>query len=158
MITLSEIRRYRRSLRRFERVSEALVASCCAQVTLAQCIVLMEIDESGELSMSQLAASLRLDNSTLSRTIESLVGKGLVERLRDDGDRRVVLIRLTPEGKSICRAIHQENDEHCRCVLGRIPPSKRPAVIRSFELLVQAYLDQEAETLVEGRSVAKENR
>jgi DNA-binding MarR family transcriptional regulator len=164
MIALSEIRRYRRSLRRFERVSEALVASCCAQVTLAQCIVLMEIDEGGELSMSQLAASLRLDNSTLSRTIESLVGKGLVERLRDDGDRRVVLIRLTQEGKSVCRAIHQENDEHCRCVLGRIPASKRAAVIRCFEVLVQAYLDQEAESMVEVRSGstassgAKENR
>ena len=164
MIALGEIRRFRRTMRRFERVSDALVGSCSARVTLAQCVVLMEIDEGGELSMSRLAASLRLDNSTLSRTIEGLVGKGLVERLRDDGDRRVILIRLTPEGKAICRTIHQENDEHCRCVLGRIPASKRAAVLRSFEVLVQAYLDQEAESMVEGRSGptapagAKENR
>jgi DNA-binding MarR family transcriptional regulator len=144
----STIRRYRRFLRGFERVTNAQLKNCCAGVTLAQCCVLLEIDEGGRLTMGQLASRLRLDNSTLSRTIDGLVGRGLVERLREDRDRRVVRIRLTEQGEAVCRAIHEENDEHCQRVFEKIPPAERDAVIRGFETLVQAYLDAEAESVV----------
>ena len=40
-----EIRKFRRVLRRFERITNAQLKSCCAQVSLAQCLVLLEIDE-----------------------------------------------------------------------------------------------------------------
>jgi DNA-binding MarR family transcriptional regulator len=78
------------------------------------------------------------------------VGRGLVERLREDRDRRVVRIQLTDEGNAMCRAIHEENDLHCRRVLERIPLSERGEVIRCFETLVQAFLDSEAESVVRG--------
>ena len=144
---IPEIRRFRRTLRRFERLTYAQLKNCCAQVTLAQCIVLLEIDESGQLTMSQLASGLRLDNSTLSRTIEGLVQRKLVERLSDDQDRRLVRIRLTPAGDLVCRAIHEQNDEHYLRVLARIPKSRRGTVIKQFETLVQAFLDDEVESL-----------
>jgi DNA-binding MarR family transcriptional regulator len=115
-------------------------------VTLPQCLVLLEIDEKGRLTMGQLASQLRLDNSTLSRTIDGLVGGGLVERMRDDRDRRVVRIQLTTEGAAICRSIHRNNDANCRRVFDKILPSKRGTVIRSFEILVRAYLDCEVES------------
>jgi DNA-binding MarR family transcriptional regulator len=151
-MNLKDVRGFRRTLRRFERVSDALVTNCCANVTLAQCVVLMEIDENGRLTMGQLAARLRLDNSTLSRTIDSLVAKGLVEREREERDRRVIFIRLTEAGKASCRVIHKENDEHCRRVFANIPAAKRTAVIRDFEVLVQAYLDCEADSILGARS------
>jgi len=144
-MTTTEIRRFRRSLRRFERVTQAQLKNCCAHVTLAQCLVLLEIDEGGELTMSQLAAGLRLDASTLSRTIEGLVRRQLVERLREDQDRRVVRIRLTSEGQSVCRSIHEENDGHYSRIFEKIPESRRGTVIKNFETLVQAFLDYEVE-------------
>jgi len=144
-VTLTEIRHYRRILRRFERVTHAQLKNCCSDVTLAQCLVLLEVEEEGRLTMGQLASRLRLDNSTLSRTIEGLVRGGLVERSRDDRDRRVVHIRLTPDGTSTCSSIHEENDAQCRRIFDRIPSSRRTAVVRSFETLVRAYLDAETE-------------
>ncbi len=147
-MNLKEVRQFRRIMRRFERVSDAQVKNCCAHVTLAQCVVLLEIDENGRLTMGQLAARLRLDNSTLSRTIEGLVGKGVVERQREERDRRIIYIQLTSEGKAACRDIHRENDEHCRRVFDKIPTSKRGAVIRNFEILVQAFLDYEADSIL----------
>ncbi|MCP4201117.1 MAG: MarR family transcriptional regulator [bacterium] len=140
-----QIRSYRRILRRFERVTNAQLKSCCSHVTLAQCLVLLEIEEGGRLTMGQLAANLRLDNSTLSRTVDGLVAKGLLGRERGDSDRRVVWIELTPEGAAVSRSIHEENDTHSRRVFDKIPASRRDAVIRDFEILVQAYLDCEAE-------------
>jgi len=154
-MTLKEIRQFRRVMRRFERVSDAQVKNCCAHVTLAQCVVLMEIDENGRLTMGQLAAQLRLDGSTLSRTIDGLVAKGLVERLRDVSDRRIIQIRLTAEGKATCRTIHQENDGHIRRIFAKIPAAKRGAVIRNFEILVEAFLDYEAESILGAESGSK---
>lgn len=140
-----ELRRFRRSLRQFERLATAQMKSCSCSVTLAQCLVLLEIDESARSTMGQLASQLRLDHSTVTRTVDGLVNRKLVARLRDDRDRRVVWIRLTPDGIALCREIHQGNDAYCRGVFEKIPPSERGTVIRNFEILVQAYLDHEVD-------------
>ena len=146
-MTLPEIRRFRRTLRRFERLTHAQLKNCCAHVTLAQCLVLLEIDERGQLTMSQLASRLRLDASTLSRTIEGLVQRRLVERMKQEQDRRVIRIRLTAEGRSVCRSIHEENDGQYLRIFEKIPESRRGTVIKSFETLVRAFLDHEVEAM-----------
>jgi len=139
-----EIRRYRKALRQFERLVGVQLKDSCCGVTLAQCLVLLGIEENGLVTLGQLAADLRVDHSTLSRTVEGLVRKKLVERRRDDVDRRMVRIGLTADGFSRCREIHRGNDAYCRNVFKMIPPTERDAVIRSFETLVRAYLDHEA--------------
>jgi DNA-binding MarR family transcriptional regulator len=130
-------------------VTSLQLKSCCAGVTLAQCLVLLEIEGVERPTVGRLASRLRLDNSTLTRTLDGLVTGGLVERHRDDRDRRVVRIRLTDEGKKVCRTIHRDNDAHYRRVFRKIPPSRRATVMRSFETLVRAMLDCEAESSAE---------
>ena len=142
----SQIRDFRRFLRHFTRVTNAQLRNCCTEVTLAQCLVLLEVDEQERLTVGQLAGRLRLDDSTLSRTIDALVRKGLLDRTRDDGDRRVVWICLTQQGTAACNAIHEENDAICRGVFDKIPTSKRDAVVRNFKVLVQALLDSESDS------------
>ena len=138
-----QIRRFRKILRRFERVTNTQLKDCCASVTLSQCLVLMEVDEDERLTVGQLASRLRLDNSTLSRTIDGLVRKGMLDRTRDPQDRRVVWIRLSPAGAAVCTAIHEQNDALYRAVFKKIPAKKRTAVIHNFETLVGAFLDAE---------------
>jgi DNA-binding MarR family transcriptional regulator len=138
-----EIRDFRRSLRHFTRVTHTQLRQCCTEVTLAQCLVLLEVDDRERLTVGQLASRLRLDDSTLSRTIDGLVRRGLLDRVRDDRDRRVVWIGLTPEGKTASDAIHERNDAIYRNIFDKIPPSKREAVVRNFKILVQAFLDSE---------------
>ncbi len=142
----SQIRHFRRILRHFTRVTNGQLQRCCGEVTLAQCLVLLEVDEQERLTIGQLASRLRLDDSTLSRTIGGLVRKGHLDRTRDDRDRRVVWIRLTREGAAACRAIHVRNDAIYRDIFAKIPSSKRDAVVRHFEVLVQAFLDSESDS------------
>ena len=153
-----EIREFRSNLRQFERVTQLHLKSCCANVTLAQCLVLLEVEGSERPMVGRIASSLRLDSSTLTRTLDGLVERGLVERHRDDRDRRVVWVRLTDEGKKVCRTIHRDNDAHYRRVFKKIPEPKRAAVMRSFEILVQAMLACEVESSAErcrdGKSTA----
>jgi len=143
-VETSEIRRYRRTLRQFQRLVGVQLRGCCCGVTLTQCLVLLCIEEHGHLTMGQLATNLKLDYAALSRTVNSLVNKKLVARLRDDSDRRLVWIRLTEDGVSTGRDIHQVNDEYCLQIFEHIPPSDRIPLIRNFEALIQAYLDHEA--------------
>lgn len=74
--------------------------SCCG-VTVAQCHALLEVEKNGEISLVDLAYALGLDNSTLSRTIDSIVQERLVERRANPHDRRHISIALTDKGKEI---------------------------------------------------------
>jgi DNA-binding MarR family transcriptional regulator len=140
-----EIRRFRRSLRQFERLSQFQLKRCCTEVTLAQCLVLLEVDDAGRPSMGELAARLRLDNSTLSRTIESLVARGAVERHRDESDRRTVRIGLTPSGERTCAEIHDDCDGFVRQLFDNVPRDRRAKALQGFETLIEAFLAWEAD-------------
>ena len=116
---------------------------CSCSVSLPQCLILLELDAHSQMTMSQLADELRLDHSTLSRTVEALVRNKLIARMRDEGDRRLVWVRLTDQGKRTCAEIHRNNDAYCADVISNIPASQRTAVLRAFDILVCAYLEHE---------------
>jgi len=143
-VDTSEIRKYRMALRQFQRLVGVQLRGSCCGVTLTQCSVLLDIEEHGPQTMGQLVLRLNLEHSALSRTVDGLVSKKLVARLRDDSDRRLVWIRLTENGVSTCQEIHETGDKRCFQVFENIPPSERAAVIQNFETLIQAYLDHEA--------------
>jgi DNA-binding MarR family transcriptional regulator len=75
------------------------------------------IDELQGPSLGDLAAHMGLDKSTLSRTVDSLVGGGLVAREPGLKDRRKMRITLTENGSSICERIHADNDAFYVAVL-----------------------------------------
>jgi DNA-binding MarR family transcriptional regulator len=138
-----QIRSYRRALRQFQRLVGVQMKSCSCSVSLPQCLILLELDEHGQMTMSQLAAALRLDHSTLSRTVDGLVRNKLIARLRDESDRRLVWVRLTDHGARTCADIHLNNDAYCASVFDNIPLAERVNVLEAFESLVQAYLMHE---------------
>ena len=53
-----------------------------------------------ELSPGRLLRETMVTSGTMTNRVDRLTGKGLVERLPDRADRRGVLVRLTPEGRS----------------------------------------------------------
>lgn len=55
------------------------------------------------LRMTELAERVMVSPSGLTRTVDRLVSKGLVERDRFDGDARVMLARLTDLGRQVLR-------------------------------------------------------
>ncbi len=86
----TKIREFRKALRQLERLIDSQQKFCCNGVTLAQCHALLEVEELGQATTGQLADSLNLDKSTLSRTIDGLVNLRLLERLSDPKDRRII--------------------------------------------------------------------
>lgn len=71
-------------------------------LTLAQLSFLMTLQDGGPMRMSALAAHLRVRTPTATVAIRRLEKLGLVERSRELGDLRAVVVKITPHGHSIC--------------------------------------------------------
>lgn len=69
------------------------------QLGHAQCELLYELDEHGELSVGELAAAAQLTPATVTQMLEHLAENGHVQRSRLASDRRVVVSRLTDSGR-----------------------------------------------------------
>lgn len=106
----------------------------CHGVTVSQCYVL-EALESGPLYMQEVAEHLNVANSTITRSVDRLVARGLVERQMGGRDRRSVQIRLTESGRALLASIQDEIIADNRAILGDLPEDVRDHVIDTIQQL-----------------------
>lgn len=67
--------------------------------------ILRTLQKEGDQTLSELSRKFVLDPSTLVPTINSLQGKGLIQRQRDDQDRRRFPISLTDQGEALIKGL-----------------------------------------------------
>lgn len=103
-----------------------------------QCHALIEIDQQAELPASELAQLLVLDKSTISRTIQDLDHKGLVETNIPDIDKRQKRYTLNDAGRQILDTIHQVNNEKVGYALELLLPEERQKVLEGLQLYAKA--------------------
>ncbi len=70
-------------------------------LSFAQFHLLRRLAEVDESPASKLAAGADLSPASATQALDHLAELGLVERVRSDTDRRVVLNRLTPSGREV---------------------------------------------------------
>ncbi len=70
-----------------------------SELSHAQFELLIELDERGELQAGELALAARLAPGTVTQMLDHLAEAGHVERVRSETDRRVVVSRLTAQGR-----------------------------------------------------------
>jgi len=68
------------------------------ELSYPQILVLYALLENGTSTIGGLSRHLKISQGVMSRTVDRLVVKGMVDRKRDDDDRRVVNVGLTREG------------------------------------------------------------
>ena len=129
---------FRRQLRVLERevMRELEAQTSCCGVTVAQCHVLLELAEA-TLSLSGLAGALGLDPSTLSRTVDSLVKVGLVERSEDPADRRSLRLALTTAGAAKVGYIDDTCNRYYAELLAGMTDEECEHVLRGVALLAE---------------------
>ncbi len=72
-------------------------------ITAPQLWALKTISQHGSLSQGELSEKMYLHPSTITGVVNRLEKKGYVERDRNQADRRVVKVRLTPKGKVLAK-------------------------------------------------------
>jgi DNA-binding MarR family transcriptional regulator len=75
-------------------------------VSEAQYHLLFGLREHHQLSTGELATAADLSAGTVTQMLEALAGAGLVERVRSERDRRVVLTSLTERGHALVEERH----------------------------------------------------
>ena len=71
--------------------------------------VLRVLAEEDQLDASEVAARANILAPSLTRMIRSMVDKDLIERGRDDGDGRRVMLKITPAGLQVIRTASPES-------------------------------------------------
>jgi MarR family transcriptional regulator, organic hydroperoxide resistance regulator len=99
--------RYTRKIN--ERTSN-LISTLCDHhgITTLQGRILLEIEQHGSHTIGTLATRLHIAGTNISTMCKKLEGKGLLARVRDEGDERVVKVALSDKGKSVVEEINSE--------------------------------------------------
>jgi DNA-binding MarR family transcriptional regulator len=90
---------FRRVFRSFNRLRGRDTHLGGGELSHAQFELLTELFERGELPAGELAAAARLTPATVTQMLDHLAEQGHVERVRSPTDRRVVVSRLTRQGR-----------------------------------------------------------
>ncbi len=93
------------------RVTESITARLSQQLrsesdlTLSQFGTLEALLHLGDMSQSELGQKLLKSSGNITMVVDNLEKRKLVQRCRDTGDRRVVMVRLTVVGRQLIEAI-----------------------------------------------------
>jgi DNA-binding MarR family transcriptional regulator len=82
---------------------ESVVAG--SDITITQWVAMMHLRDGLALNASDLCAQLRHDSGALTRLIDQLEARALVQRERSREDRREVQLRLTTAGLAILTSL-----------------------------------------------------
>ena len=133
------IKRFRASLRLFERAIERINQSnCCLGINVPQCHTIMEIGLADALSVNELAEKMNLDKSTVSRQVEKLVQEDIINRITSPKDRRRVHISLTSKGKQMYKTMNQSMNEQFQTAFQKIPEKELGTFLKVFNQITRS--------------------
>jgi DNA-binding MarR family transcriptional regulator len=105
-------------------------------VTLAHHRALTVVIRFGPCSMSELADFSAVDRTTLTRTVDQLVGAGYVERGMSPTDRRQVLLTITPAGQEAAARARDMVAAHNREALEGVDPADLRGMVRAQQQII----------------------
>lgn len=92
-------------------------------------------DERG-LSMGQLAEAVLLNHPALTKNIDKLVSRGLVQRAVDEHDSRRVLVYISDSGLEVFRRLKKSVDAHHAAIEGAMGARKADQLKRLLEQFI----------------------
>jgi DNA-binding MarR family transcriptional regulator len=81
-----------------------------------------------ELTVREAADALHLAANTVSTLVGGLADRGLLDRRRDERDRRAVRLTVTPAARRRMRAWHDERDRLLTLALAELSPEDRASL------------------------------
>jgi DNA-binding MarR family transcriptional regulator len=107
------------------------------ELTSSQIKVLATFTERECYSMTELSQMLSVTLPTMTAMIDRLILSGLVKRERDERDRRVVLVRLTGDGKKVISNLMEIRKQEIEKVLRTLEHEEVEVFLGSIESVAQ---------------------
>ena len=117
------------------RLSRRLRQHALEGITPAQSSALAVVVREGRLTLSQLAVAERVQPTTVTRVVDSLVGRGLVTRTPSEHDRRVAWVEPTLEGVDLVETMRRRRDAYLAKRLRRLSVEDVDILARAARIL-----------------------
>ncbi len=108
-------------------------------VTVAEWVLLRQIFETETANPSQLAVSVGMTRGAVSKLVERLLRKKLVERSYSDDDRRFQTVELTAAGKLLVPTLARLADENDHKFFGHLKPEEKVSLIEMLQDIVRQH-------------------
>ena len=99
--------------------------------------ILFRLWKQGGLSQVQIARLMMRDKTTITRRLDALVNKSLIERRIDSSDRRFFRIHLTKEGALATKRLMVVVDQFQKEVLAEIPDEHQEITISALKKITE---------------------
>jgi DNA-binding MarR family transcriptional regulator len=96
---------------------------------------LMLFGEERYLTPKGIALKLNVVKSRVSKIVDGLINKKLLQRIKDPEDSRIHLLSLTPRGHKKMKEIQDFLDDVHLEVLNQLPSEQRKTLLMNLELL-----------------------
>ena len=114
-------------------------------VTPGQINALLVLYFNNNLTMGELSTEIYMAESAGRRLVNRLVDLDLVERKRDDSDRRVVRVGLTPKGRQLARLAFHRREYRFKNLAEKLVPEESKMLIESLQSVLRAFGELERE-------------
>lgn len=97
------------------------------------------LEAKGPMPMTRIADLLGVGLPNATGLVSRMQERELVDRLRDENDRRLVLVRLTPTGQSTLRDLELVRRRRLSLALAQLTTAQRGALLQSIHTLRAAF-------------------
>ncbi|QIV78195.1 MarR family transcriptional regulator [Fervidobacterium pennivorans subsp. shakshaketiis] len=106
-------------------------------ITAAQFDLLQRVYFNGPQTMTKLSQSLGIAKSTTSGLVMRLVRDGFLNRRRDETDRRVFKVEITPLGEQVIKAVIEMRVKYIEEVITQISEDKTKLIHEALDALYE---------------------
>ncbi|TPE67018.1 MarR family winged helix-turn-helix transcriptional regulator [Halalkalibacterium halodurans] len=107
-------------------------------ITPPQFVALQWLNEHGDMTIGELSQKMYLACSTTTDLIDRMEKNHLVERVKDQNDRRVVRIHLLERGKTIIEEVIRKRQEYLTDILEKFSDEE----VSMFENYLNVLYDE----------------
>jgi len=152
-LTTPALRAIRRILRASDLGGRRVAAA--TGLTPSQLLVLQEIDRCEETTPSAIAQALQFGQATVTNVVDRLEDAGLASRRRSQGDKRKMLLRVTPKGRGVLDAAPDLLQASFSERFGKLPAWEQAMILSALERLSELLevADMDAAPLIDAGAI-----
>ena len=108
------------------------------RISVPEWRVLVHLTQESEISVRDIKERVDMDRARVTRAVQRLDARGLVSKLVNERDRRLVRLALTPSGRELAAELSQLAMEFEQRATAALPPGMARELLAMFERIESA--------------------
>jgi DNA-binding MarR family transcriptional regulator len=101
--------------------------------------IMITLSEFGMLPVSEIGKKLMISRPNMTPLLDKLILEGLIQRLPDEKDRRIININLTGNGRELLEKLQKAMVNNFRQMLSRLSDEDLEQLVASFEKIKHIF-------------------